>query len=210
MRSSDNLTPRRKQIWNLVRLFVPRKARWFYEGHPQLRGQLWYAERKLLYETVRAYHPLNCFEIGTWRGGGSTLFISQALKENGLGMLHTVEINKEFYDDAVRNYSEFLPDLTRHVSFHLGDYKSVYRPILESCKSVDFLTLDGAEDGQQTLDQYNFFLPYMKPGTILLVHDWFTEKTQLVKPILENDSEWNIRKVLVPPVSVGLIVATRR
>ena len=209
MKSTDNLTPRRKQVWNLVRFLIPRRMRWFYEGHPSLRGQLWYAERKLLYETVRAHRPELCFEIGTWRGGGSTLFISQALYENGSGTLHTVEINKEFYDDAVANYRAFLPHLVPHVAFHFGDYKTIYKPILDDRRSLDFLILDGAEDAQQTLDQYNFFLPYIKRGTLLAVHDWFTEKTRLLKPILENHHEWEIRNLLVPPASVGLVLAVR-
>jgi len=33
------------------------------------------------------------------------------------------------------------------VTFHLGDYKEVYAPVLHDCQSIDFLILDGAEDG---------------------------------------------------------------
>ena len=210
VKSTDNLFGWRKQLWNTIRFLVPPRARWFYEGHPQLRGQLWYAERKLLHETVRAYRPVHCFEIGTWRGGGSTLFISQALQENGNGTLHTVEINREFYDDAVKNYSAYLPRLVPHVTFHLGDYRSIYAQVLGECKEIDFLILDGAEDGAQTLEQYNFFLPYIKAGMVLMVHDWFTEKTRLLKPILENADEWEIRTLLVPPVSLGFMLAVRK
>jgi predicted O-methyltransferase YrrM len=184
--------------------------RWFYEGHPELRGQLWYAERKLLYETIRTHRPAHCFEIGTWRGGGSTLFISQALKENGRGKLHTIEIDRGFYEIAVSNYNTYLPSLLNHVEFHFGDFKTVYSDVLKKVGNIDFLILDGAEDGQQTLDQYNFFLPFIKSGTILMVHDWFTEKTHLLKPILENSNDWEIRKILTPPVSVGFMLAVRK
>jgi predicted O-methyltransferase YrrM len=183
--------------------------RWFYEGHPKLRGQLWYAERKFLYETIRKHRPKLCFEIGTWRGGGSTLFISQALYDNGGGTLHTVEINKEFFGDAVANFRTHLPYLVPHIAFHLGDYKTIYAQILEQMKAVDFLVLDGAEDAEETLDQYDFFLPYMKPGSVLMVHDWFTEKTRLLKPMLENSDMWEIKRVLTPPTSVGLALAVR-
>jgi predicted O-methyltransferase YrrM len=210
MKSTDNLTPWRMKVWNLVRFFIPGRMRWFYEGHPKLRGQLWYAERKLLYETIRANRPIHCFEIGTWRGGGSTLFISQALSENGTGKLHTIEIDREFYENAVSNYKSHLPSLLNYVEFHFGDFKTVYSDLFEKLVKVDFLILDGAEDGQQTLDQYSFFLPYLRPGTILMVHDWFTEKTQLLKPILENSKDWEIRKVLTPPLSVGFMLAVRK
>lgn len=209
MKSTDSLSPRRLLAWKLVRLFVPRRVRWLYEGHPRMRGQLWYAERKLLYEAIRRYKPEHCFEIGTWKGGGSTLFISTGLKENCRGLLHTVEVDKGFYSEAVENYNAHLTQLVKYVSFHLGDYKTVYESVLRANPAVDFLILDGAEDGEQTFEQYNFFLPYFGPGTILVVHDWFTEKTRLIKPILENTPEWEIKSVLMPPASVGIALAVR-
>ena len=209
MKSSDNLSPRRKHMWDFVRLCIPGRMRWFYEGHPKLRGQLWYAERKLLYETIRAYRPVHCFEIGTWRGGGSTLFISQALHDNQQGMLHTVEVNKEFYNDAMRNYETNLPELVDYVAFHLGDYKTIYGQVLEECKQVDFLILDGAEHGEQTLDQYNFFAPYLRQGSLLMAHDWFTEKCELLRREIEGSKQWGIVSVLTPPKSVGLALAVR-
>jgi predicted O-methyltransferase YrrM len=210
MKSTDGLSPRRKQVWNLLRPFIPERVRWFYEGHPQLHGQLWYAERKLLYETIRRSRPAHCFEIGTWRGGGSTLFISRALSENAFGKLHTIEIDREFYENAVHDYTSYLPSLLNYVEFHFGDFRTVYSSVLEKEGTVDFLILDGAEDGQQTLEQYSFFLPYMKPGTILMVHDWLTAKTELLKPILENSDVWEIQRVLTPPDSVGFVLALRK
>jgi hypothetical protein len=210
MKSTDVLSERRKRIWNIVRHVVPPRPRWYFEGHPRLRGQLWYGERKLLYETVRRYRPANCFEIGTWRGGGSTLFISQALHDNGKGMLHTVEIDGAFYQEAVANYNEFLPHLVPHVTFHLGDFKLVYSEVLRQCGKIDFLILDGAEDARQTLDQYEFFLPFILSGSVLMVHDWFSEKTRSIKPILEQTDEWDIQRVLAQPNSLGFILAIRK
>ena len=210
MKSTDILTERRKSLWNVVRYFVPPRQRWYYEGHPKLRGQLWYDERKLLYETIRKYAPTNCFEIGTWRGGGSTLFISQALRDNGKGMLHTVEIDDIFFREALENYNRFLPQLVPHVTFHLGDYKQVYAEVLRKLGRIDFLILDGAEDAQQTLDQYNFFLPYISSGSVLMYHDWFSEKTRLLKPLIEHTTEWETQRTLTQPNSLGFILAIRK
>ncbi|MGE5357438.1 MAG: hypothetical protein ACM3NQ_00355, partial [Bacteroidales bacterium] len=74
---------------------------------------------------------------------------------------------------------------------------------------VDLLLLDGAEDAAQTLAQYAFFLPYLQPASILLVHDWFTEKARLVKGAIERDERWRIERVLTPPKSVGFAVIRR-
>jgi predicted O-methyltransferase YrrM len=210
MRSTDVLGPRQRKLWNIVRVLVPRKPRLFFEGHPAMRGQLWYSERKLLYSTIRCYRPEVCFEIGTWKGGGSTLFIAQALYENGGGQLHTIEVDKSFFDEARQDYAFHLPHLDPHVVFHIGDYREEYGKILPAVKQVDFLLLDGAEDAEETMRQYEVFIPYLKGGSLLMAHDWFSEKARLLRPIVEQGKEWEIKSVLAPPRSVGLMLAVRR
>jgi cephalosporin hydroxylase len=210
MRSTDILSPRRLAIWNLVRHLMPNKQRWYYEGHPPLRGQLWYAERKLLYETIRKYRPAVCFEIGTWMGGGSTLFVAQALHDNGAGILHTIEIDRKFYEEATSNYPRLLPHLQPHVAFHFGDYRVVYRETLSGVGQVDFLLLDGAENAEETLAQYQFFRPYFRSGSHLMAHDWNTAKCELLRGEMERTGEWEILTMLSPPRSLGLMLAARR
>lgn len=209
LKSADTLGNGQKRRWKLIRPFIPHKIKWFFEGQPELRGQLWYKERKLIYDTVRRYRPYHCFEIGTWKGGGSTLYISQALHENGQGKLYTMEIDKVFYNEAKNNYQTHLEHLMPYTEFFLGDYKKIFFEILQLTGRVNFLFLDGPEDAKGTLDQYEFFLPYMKKDCVLMVHDWFTEKTRLVKPLVQNSGDWEIKKVLKPPHSPGFILAIR-
>ncbi len=198
-----------KAAWPLVRPLVPRRARWFLEGHPALDGQLWFADRKLLYETVREVRPARCFEIGTWKGGGSTLFIAQALCDNGRGVLHTIEVDPDLAAEAKRGYGRYLPHLLPHVGFHVGDYVHEYAEILHAVGGVDLLFLDGAEDAHETLAQYEFFLPFISAGSVLLVHDWRTEKARLVRGAIEDAGAWRIDKMLLPPRSVGCVRAVR-
>jgi hypothetical protein len=75
---------------------------------------------------------------------------------------------------------------------------------------VDFLILDGQEDAQETVNQYRFFLPYLRKGTVLMVHDWFTEKSRLLRPLIEDTAIWEIESVLKPPVSLGLVTAVMK
>lgn len=109
-----------------------------------------------------------------------------------------------------RDYDTYLPHLARHIAFHVGDYRAQYAPILAGQPVVDMLFLDGAEDAAETLAQYDFFLPHTRPGSILLAHDWFTEKARLVRHVLEQSPEWRIDRVLQPPRSVGCALATKR
>ncbi len=206
-----------KAAWPVARLFLRPRTRWFVEGHPKLDGQLWLADRRLLDDTVRAFRPAACFEIGTWKGGGSTLFIAQALCDNGAGVLHTIEVDAAMAAEAGRNYADYLPHLLPHVRFHVGDYREEFgaimcpgpKPGTYRSGAVDLLFLDGAEDARETLAQYEFFLPFMHRGSVLLAHDWLTDKARLIKDRLEDPAEWRIDTVLLPPRSVGMVRAVR-
>lgn len=163
----------------------------------------------MLHSTVLTFKPCNCFEIGTWRGGGSTFYISHGLYENGAGILHTIEINKEYFNEAQAKYKWYASHLLPYINFHFSDYEENFFKILNRLDKIDLLMLDGAEDAQQTLNQYNVFAPYLKKDSILLLHDWLTEKVSLVKPIIENEKDWNIRSILLPPKSIGFALATK-
>lgn len=165
---------------------------------------MWFAERRLLHKTIRAYRPLTCAEVGTWKGGGSTFFTALALRENGAGKVHTWETDPGLYETARSAYARVLPELAAHVSFHFGDYRE--GPALPD---IDCLMLDGPEDARSTFEQLRFFESSMRPGSVLLVHDWHTEKARLVRPLVEDDARFRIVARVDPPVSVGFVVAVK-
>ncbi len=198
-----------RAIWPVARWFFPARTRWFLEGHPKLDGQLWLADRRLLYDVVRARKPEHCYEIGTWKGGGSTLFIARALEDNGAGVLHTIELDRAMAAQVRQDYGAHLAELARRIDFHAGDYRDEYASLLATTPRVDLLFLDGAEDAGETLAQYSFFLQHIRSGSVLVVHDWFTEKARLVKEVIERSHDWRIERVLEPPRSVGCALAVR-
>jgi cephalosporin hydroxylase len=207
--SIDNISPSGQRKWRRVRRLIPHRLRWFYEGCPEVRGQLWYAERRLLYRTIRRHRPLVVCESGTWLGGGSTLFIAQALHDNGRGILHSTEVIPEFHDSAQRNYKRYLPHLLPYVKFHLGESSDVYPSLLPTLKSIDVLLLDGAENAELTWREFSLFEPYLQKGAVLMAHDWHTEKTAQLKPHLTSSPDWELERVLHPPYSLGLAVFHR-
>jgi|GEM_PF-737256 len=192
-----------------VRPFWSADQRFFYEAHFGLPGQMLIAERKLLYETIQAYLPRFCLEIGTYTGGGSTFFLAQAFQKIGAGQLITMEANPYYFNKAKNYYQHKLPALAPYIQFVLGDKVADFAPIISEYKTIDCVLFDGAENGQQTLDQYNYFSPYFAKGTIIILHDWNTEKTASIKPVLKNDPGWKTIKELEPPESVGMVVMER-
>lgn len=160
-----------------------------------MEGQLHKEERIKLYDTICEYKPKVLFEIGTWKGGGSTYIISSAIHDNGFGKLHTIEIFKDFYDHAINLYNGELLYLKEFINFNFGDSLDVYPKILDELDSIDFVLLDGKEEAQQTLDEYNLLRPKFKSGTIVMCHDWKTAKSQKVKEVLLTD-EWETLFIL--------------
>lgn len=209
LKTINTASRRKQQIWPFLRIFIPHRIRWFYEGCRQIPGQMWYADRKLLYQTIRKYKPEVVFEVGTWLGGGSTYFIAQALFENGFGTLYTIETETQVYQSAVENYDKFLPHLKPYVCFKHGKSTQVYPPVLDKLGKIDGLFLDGAEDAFQTVNEFKLFSPYLKKDSVLMAHDWDTEKMRLLRPIIQSSPYWEIERQLTAPISVGFAVSRK-
>lgn len=189
-----------------IRPFWSTERRFFFEGSFGLLGQMYAAERKVLYDTIRTYRPRQCYEIGTFTGGGSTYFISKAMSDSNNGTLITMENDTHYYQKAVNYFSQKLPEQNKHITFLFNHTPTAFLSYIPEDGKVDCVFFDGAEDGAETLAQYRFFEPYFKPGSIIMFHDWNTEKTATVKPVILEKSEWEKITELTPPASVGLAV----
>lgn len=189
-----------------IRPFQSKKERVFFDGSFFLPGQMYKAERKAIYEIVRETQPDYCFEIGTYTGGGSTFFISKALRDNGKGKLFTTENDQFLYNKAKKRYQKYIKSQYSFIEFIYSSSPIVFEKYLKEKDKAYIVLLDGAEDGGQTLEQYNYFLPYFRKGTILMIHDWNTEKTRLIKPVILNNDRWKIITEIKPPSSVGFII----
>jgi predicted O-methyltransferase YrrM len=183
--------------------------RFFFEGRRGLHGQMYMAERKALFDTLTSYSPRHCFEIGTYTGGGSTFFISSAFHRAGKGKLITIESSPYLFRKASNYYNDNMPGLSKHIDFLNGDSTSQFDKYIATYGAVDCVFFDGAEDSQQTLDQYYYFLPHFRTGSIIIMHDWNTDKTKAIKPIIISDPKWKIIRELQPPHSVGMAFAVR-
>ncbi|MEI6304733.1 MAG: class I SAM-dependent methyltransferase [Candidatus Taylorbacteria bacterium] len=188
---------------SFYRWFISRKDRVFFEGSLFLPGQMYMAERKALYDVVINEKPDYCFEIGTYTGGGSTYFLSKALRDNNKGKLITIESDIGLYNKAVMRYSRFIKSNRRYVEFIHSNSPDVFFDFLNKNNCKIMLFLDGSNDSRETLDQYNFFLKYFKSGSIIALHDWNSAKTAQVQPVIEQSHLWEKVVQLDQPASIG-------
>lgn len=160
-----------------------------------MEGQLNEEDRALLYHSVLERKPDNIFEVGTFKGGGSTLQLARGLKENGKGLLFTCEIDPERYRQAVDGFFAEYLDLCPRINFCLGPALEMFPPILQFEGKADMVFMDGCDDGQTNLNEFLMFEPWMRPGSIFLMHDWGCLKASMVRPYLEKNPAFEILKV---------------
>jgi len=189
-----------------IRPFWSKDRQFFFEGSLGLLGQLYATERKVLYNTILEHKPRQCFEIGTYTGGGSTFFLASAFAQNQSGKLITMENSDHHHNKAKNFYANKLPQLNDHIKFVFGSTPDQFESYIFEDEKVDCVFFDGAEVGQQTVDQYLFFLPYFKSGSIIMFHDWNTEKTRIIRPIVLNNPNWLKIAELEPPDSIGMAI----
>ena len=171
-------------------------------------GQLLPQERTLLFNTVLKAQPKLVLEIGTWKGGGSTYQIANALLATISGVLHTCEIDHEFYTEASQIYNT---DKWRNIVFcHNIPSTQLINQLITNNTIPDFIFEDGPEDPELNMADFRLLEPHFQNGTIFCAHDWDLDlsiKSKSLRPYIENSPKWQIVKYITKPISVGMIVA---
>ena len=199
------LTAREKLRYKIIdRFFLPGSRKFFFEGCAEIPGQMYWQERQELYNSILNTRPNSCFEIGTYTGGGSTFFLASAFSELGRGKVYTLEANRSLFERAKRMYAQYLPGLLPYVEFIFGDSPESFIPFIHN--NVECFFLDGSDNRQESVGHYQFFMDYLQPGSIMIAHDWDSEKQVLLKPIIENNTRWKLILKLGLPESVGFVI----
>ena len=177
-------------------------------------GQLLPQERSLLFDTVLKAQPKLVLEIGTWKGGGSTYQIASALFSTFSGVLHTCEVDPEFFAEAAEIYNT---DKWRNIVFcHNIPSTQLINQLIANNTIPDFIFEDGPEDPALNIADLLLLEPHLKKGTIFAAHDWDLDlrvdggisiKSQLIRPYIENSPKWRIVEYITKPISVGMVVA---
>ena len=183
-----------------------------------MEGQLWPEERKMLHQTVINLKPELALEIGTWKGGGSTYQIADALVKNGKGRLVTCEPDPTLFAIAKNTYEV---ELEGKMPVQLvNDYShNVIENLIKHNQIPDFVLMDGPEDPDVCVNDLKALQDLMRPGSIVAFHDWdlgvrpdglVSTKSKLVRPYIEGSELWECVGSLTAPVSVGFSVWVRQ
>lgn len=174
----------------------------------KLEGQLNSQEREQIRAAVAGLLPRKpiCLEVGTYKGGGSTLQILQALAE-GDGHLFGIEASPEVFREMTDSLSAREPQLYRRFSPVCGFSQSVIPKLVVEGKitRVDFVFLDGGNNPREQMEEFFLLDPLMPAGSILMAHDALLRKGKWLRRFLPFLDHY---KTEVLPVSTeGLLVA---
>jgi predicted O-methyltransferase YrrM len=176
-----------------------------------MEGQLWPEERKFLHEAILVTKPQLVIEVGTWKGGGSTLQIAEALRKNGFGHLMTCELDKALFEEANAIYDNNT--WYKWVTCHNCASEELIKSCISHGTIPDFLFFDGPDDPDTALNDLQIISPHLKVDSHFCMHDFITTKrsdgltalkAKRIRPYLEQSEEWELVGLLEEPISVGI------
>ncbi len=177
-----------------------------------IEGQLSAEERRRLTEAILQSDPKPevIVEIGTWLGGGSTLHILQALHTNGTGHLWGIEADHGIYERMLANIQKAVPEAAARFTplFGLSD-QVIPKWISEkgSTLRVDFAFLDGGDNPNEQILEFQQLDPHIPVGGQLMAHDARCRKGKYFVPYLQHLDHWLSQ--VHDSSEVGLLTATK-
>lgn len=175
-----------------------------------LEGQLHPSEREAIFHAITSLSHRDpvCIEVGTHKGGGSTLTILNALHKTG-GVLFGIEASQRIFEEMKKTLLVQEPDLCRRFIPICGFSQKVIPSLFAENKlsRVDFVFLDGGNNPQEQIDEFRLLDPYMPVGSVLIAHDALLRKGKWLRRILPAMDHY---QTTISPTSIeGLLVAKK-
>jgi len=129
-----------------------------YKGIPAIKSPFDYVLYQML---VFSLQPDLILEIGTNKGG-SALYLADLLKENGKGIVHTIDLPENREDERIRLHERirvFNDGYEGYDTSGLVQYPCIL--VIE----------DGSHQYMDTLKTLEKFAPFVQPGSYIVVED---------------------------------------
>jgi predicted O-methyltransferase YrrM len=144
--------------------FIPER-RYDRSTFPTVGQYDWFAGQ-VLYAIVRAITPRTIIEFST-SSGYSTSFSAMALRRNGVGRIHTVDIDADAQAAAAKWLVQH--DLNQWVEMHTGDCRMVVPALLSD--EVDVVFIDTLHSFEMAEWYFSAIIPRLRPDTLVHIHD---------------------------------------
>lgn len=149
-----------------------------------------------------------CLEVGTYKGGGSTLQILAVLAKTG-GTLFGIEASPTIFHEMRAALLQQEPGLCQRFHPILGFSQEQIPALIQSGQlpRVDFVFLDGGNNPREQIEELGLLDPKMPTGSILMAHDAFLRKGKWLRRVLRFLDHFET--TLLPISPEGLLVAKK-
>lgn len=161
-----------------------------------MEGQLNAEERAILTRWVNQLKPERTLEVGTWKGGGSTLHILKALEANGKGHLWGIEATPSIYEQMIANIGSAGEELKSRFTPIFGFSQQVIPGFLaEQGKGVEIgiVFLDGGDNPMEQIEEFQLLRDSVPVGGVVLSHDAKLRKGKWLMPYLRAHDNWECK-----------------
>lgn len=155
-----------------------------------IESQLSTSEKAILRRAVEEFDSPRILEIGTYKGGGSTLTFLEAIKSRGRGGLIGVESSAAIFSEMKANIKAADPDYLRFFEAIEGFSQKVIPEILTKVSAFDIVFLDGGNNPHEQIEEFQLLKNAIPVGGYLFSHDANLRKGRWLVPYLRELDNW--------------------
>jgi predicted O-methyltransferase YrrM len=158
----------------------------------EIESQLHPLEKEILRRRVDAMRNPNILEIGTYKGGGSTLTFLQALKHKGAGKLVGIEADPDVFAEMKANISSVDAEYFDFFEPISGFSQHVIPNLLRKYVRFDLVFLDGGNNPREQIEEFELLKDAIPVGGFLFSHDANLRKGHWLVPYLSGLDNWRV------------------
>jgi predicted O-methyltransferase YrrM len=157
-----------------------------------IESQLHPVEKRILSRRVDATNGPTILEIGTYKGGGSTLTFLETLKRKGAGKLIGIEADPDVFDEMKANINSVDPRYFAFFEPINGFSQRVIPGLLTKYPRFDLVFLDGGNNPREQIEEYELLKDAIPVGGFLFSHDANLRKGHWLVPYLSALDNWSV------------------
>jgi predicted O-methyltransferase YrrM len=157
-----------------------------------IESQLHPREKDILSNKLLSMPNPTILEIGTYKGGGSTLTFLEALKCKGAGKLVGIEAAPEVFVEMKANIASVDPGYFAFFEAISGFSQRVVPDLLTRYPHFDLVFLDGGNNPREQIEEFELLKEAIPVGGFLFSHDANLRKGHWLVPYLSELDNWRV------------------
>jgi len=157
-----------------------------------IESQLHPVEKQILGRKIDAINNPTILEIGTYKGGGSTLTFLEVLKRKRAGKLIGIEADPDVFAQMKANIALVDPGYFDFFEPISGFSQRVIPELLTAYPHFDLAFLDGGNNPREQIEEFELLKDAIPVGGFLFSHDANLRKGHWLVPYLSELDNWRV------------------